>query len=144
MSEVRSMTNKKLGIIVSITFILGCFVGCAGGGSTKTNNTIDNSKPVVNSTAKTEDAKKEAPKSTKPVTLGSGEYIVGKDVPTGRYKASGSSNLMVYGQGGKKGGNIKVNTILGNGDVGSGDYTFWAEDGDLIETHAKLKLTPVN
>jgi hypothetical protein len=37
----------------------------------------------------------------------------------------------------------KVNTILGGGDWGEESYTFYAEDGDTIQTEAKVKLTPV-
>ena len=84
--------------------------------------------------------KKEIPR--KPVILGAGKHIAGKDFPIGRYKATNvgrGSNFIVYGSD----KNLKENTILGNGTIGSGDYTFWAENGDLIDTHAKVKLIPV-
>ncbi|MFA2720642.1 hypothetical protein [Bacillus paranthracis] len=78
-----------------------------------------------------------------PKTLGSGEYVVGKDVPAGRYKATPvgqGSNFVVY----DRDGIAVVNTILGSSDTGgTGDYTFFCKDGNRIETHAPVKLVPV-
>ncbi|MFD1039258.1 hypothetical protein ACFQ3N_12770 [Virgibacillus byunsanensis] len=80
-------------------------------------------------------------KKAEPIDLLSGEYIVGSDVPAGRYQATNvgrGSNFVVYSSG----GSLKVNTILGD-DWGDGDYVFWAEDGDFIETAAQVKLIPI-
>lgn len=78
-----------------------------------------------------------------PKKLGSGQYVVGQDIPAGRYVAHAlgrGSNFFVYDGG----GSAKVNTILGNaGGIGTGDYTFFCEDGDIIETHESVQLTLV-
>ncbi|QHS24564.1 hypothetical protein GWK91_12710 [Virgibacillus sp. MSP4-1] len=71
--------------------------------------------------------------------LSAGQYFVGQDFPSGRYKAQGSSNFFVYDSGGS---NI-VNTILGGGSVGRGDYVFFAEDGYYVESSAPVTLVPV-
>jgi len=77
-----------------------------------------------------------------PKTLSSGQYIVGHDIPAGRYKASAvgrGSNFFVYDDSGTP----VVNTILGNSMVGTGDYVFACDDGYVIQTEAPVKLTPV-
>lgn len=82
-------------------------------------------------------AKKEEPR-----TLNAGQYVVGKDIPSGRYKATATgrgSNFFVYGSDGK----AIVNTILGNSSVGRGDYTFFTSNGDIIRTEESVKLIPV-
>lgn len=76
-----------------------------------------------------------------PKELVAGQYNVGTDVPAGRYQVTNigrGTNFFVY-----QGGYAVVNTILGDGMVGSGDYVFFAEDGQIIETHGKVRLTPV-
>jgi hypothetical protein len=78
----------------------------------------------------------------KPRQLSSGHYIVGTDVPSGRYRATNvgrGSNFQVYNSSGE----IKVNAILGNSIVGDGDFVFFANDGDIIKTAARVKLVPV-
>jgi hypothetical protein len=79
-----------------------------------------------------------------PKKLGAGQYIVGKDIPAGRYTAhalGSGSNFFVYDG---SSGSAKVNTILGNeAGLGSGDYTFFCSDNDIIETHESVQLTPV-
>lgn len=76
-----------------------------------------------------------------PKYLYAGKFEVGKDVPTGRYKVvpvRGGSNFVVYGST----GGLKVNTILGGHGVNQ--YTFYAEDGDRIETESnRIKLIPM-
>jgi septal ring factor EnvC (AmiA/AmiB activator) len=79
--------------------------------------------------------KVEAPKQ-----LSAGQFIVGKDIPSGRYKAvpvGQGSNLFVYGLDGMS----VVNTILG--DHGVPEYVFFAEEGYIIETRAPAKFIPV-
>lgn len=81
-------------------------------------------------------AKKEAP-----VQLNAGQYIVGHDVKEGRYKATNigrGTNFIVYGED----GSAVVNTILGT-DNGSGDYVFFATEGQIIRTEGQVKLIPV-
>jgi hypothetical protein len=80
-------------------------------------------------------------KQEEPKVLSAGEYVVGTDVPAGRYKAvpvGDGSNFIVYGA---SSGMADVNTILGR--FGESEYIFFTEDGDVIETHAKVKLIPV-
>ncbi|MDN7244657.1 hypothetical protein [Planococcus shenhongbingii] len=81
-------------------------------------------------------------KKEEPISLYSGQYIVGRDIAEGRYQATNigdGSNFVVYSSS----GDLKVNTILGGGNVGYGDYIFFAVEGDLIETSAQVKLIPV-
>ncbi|MEH7332529.1 hypothetical protein V7161_07830 [Neobacillus drentensis] len=79
-----------------------------------------------------------------PKKLGSGQYVVGKDIPAGRYVAHAlgrGSNFFVYDG---DSGSAKVNTILGSaGGIGTGDYTFFCDEGDIIETHESVQLTTV-
>mgnify|MGYP001053941655 CR=1 FL=1 len=81
-------------------------------------------------------AKKEAP-----VQLNAGQYVVGHDVKEGRYKATNigrGTNFIVYGED----GSAVVNTILGT-ENGSGDYVFFATEGQIIQTEGQVKLIPV-
>src|SRR5699024_10119098 len=71
----------------------------------------------------------------KPIELSSGQYKVGADLDEGRYKATNvgrCSNFVVHNSSGR----LKVNTILGNDGFGSGDYVFYADDGDSIQTES--------
>ncbi|PFG15067.1 hypothetical protein [Bacillus sp. es.036] len=80
-------------------------------------------------------------KKEEPITLIAGQYVVGKDVPEGRYQVTNvgdGSNFFVMDSD----GSTTVNTILGDG-VGDGDYVFYTFNGDLIETRAKVKLIPI-
>jgi predicted RNase H-like nuclease (RuvC/YqgF family) len=82
-------------------------------------------------------------KQEEPKTLPAGEFIVGKDIPEGRYKAvpvGRGSNFVVYSASGA----LKVNTILGNhSGLGSPEYVFFAKSGDIIKNEAPAKLIPV-
>jgi hypothetical protein len=101
------------------------------------NKQISNKKAELEKLTSIVKAKKEEPK-----VLGAGQYIVGKDIPAGRYKATNvgrGSNFFVFDSSGD---NV-VNAILGDGMVGDGDYVFFCDDGYVIETHAKVKLIPV-
>jgi peptidoglycan hydrolase CwlO-like protein len=80
--------------------------------------------------------KKEAPK-----VLSAGQFLVGKDIPAGRYKAvanGGSGNFVVYSSSGA----LSVNTILG-GRIGESEYVFYAQDGDLMELSTSVKFIGV-
>ena len=80
--------------------------------------------------------------SNEPITLVIGmQYIVGKEIPKGTYKAtanSGYGDFIVYGQSGEN----KVNIILGENNVS--EQEFIAEEGDTIFTAVDATLTPVN
>ncbi len=75
-----------------------------------------------------------------PKTLSAGNYVVGSDLPAGRYKAvpvGEGSNFFVRDPG----GSTYVNTILGND--GEASYTFECSNGDTIETESSVKLIPL-
>lgn len=75
-----------------------------------------------------------------PKILSAGQYTIGIDVPVSRYKATNigsGSNFVVHSAS----GDLKVNTILGAD--GSGDYIFYAEDGDTLITEEAVKLIPI-
>lgn len=77
---------------------------------------------------------------TAPKTLQAGVYTVGKDIPSGRYKATpvgGGSNFVTFDTSGIP----DVNTILGSN--GEPSYTFEIIDGYKIQTEATVKLTPI-
>lgn len=80
--------------------------------------------------------------SNEPIKLVIGmQYVVGKDIPKGVYKAianSGHGDFIVYGQSGEN----KVNIILGENNVS--EQEFIAEEGDTIFTAVDTILTPVN
>jgi exonuclease VII large subunit len=76
-----------------------------------------------------------------PKTLQAGFYVVGSDIPAGRYKATpigSGSNFIVY-----DGEMPVVNTILGNDGLGVPSYTFDCKDGEKIQTEAPVQLTPL-
>ncbi|MBO1514301.1 hypothetical protein [Metabacillus bambusae] len=80
-------------------------------------------------------------KEDAPKQLSAGNFIVGTDIPTSRYKAvpvGNSGNFVVYSSY----GDLKVNTILG-GDYGEKEYVFFAEEGDQIELAAPAKFIPI-
>ena len=80
---------------------------------------------------------------SQPIHLNAGEFYVGSDLPEGRYKATATgrgSNFVVYDETGYP----EVNTILGDSVVGTGDYTFTAQDGWMIKTQEAVKLIPLN
>jgi hypothetical protein len=81
-------------------------------------------------------------KEDDPIQLNAGEYIVGQDVPTGRYRVTNigrGTNFQVFDSS----GSAVVNTILGNGDIGRGDYVFFATENTLIKTAGAVKMIPV-
>ncbi|PKH10156.1 hypothetical protein CXF70_11425 [Planomicrobium sp. MB-3u-38] len=80
-------------------------------------------------------------KDEEPIQLSAGTFIVGQDVPPGRYKAEPvgrGSNFQTYDDS----GSIDVNTILG-GTYGEAEYIFYVFDGYIIENHSTATLTPV-
>ncbi|NIK12158.1 hypothetical protein [Alkalibacillus almallahensis] len=72
--------------------------------------------------------------------LGAGHFVVGTDLPEGRYEVypeGRGSNFVVRNSG----GSLKVNTILGRSGVES--YVFTATEGDTIETEESVRFEPV-
>ena len=102
------------------------------------NAEIDNKQSELDKITGEIKVKKEAP-----IFLNSGQYIVGKDIPAGRYRATNigeGSNFFVYDESGE----AVVNTILGDPSTGgTGDYVFFCDDGNIIQTEARVKLIPV-
>jgi predicted RNase H-like nuclease (RuvC/YqgF family) len=81
-------------------------------------------------------------KNEEPIKLTAGQYIVGSDIPEGRYQVTNigeGTNFFVYDSSGLP----TVNTILGDSIVGTGDFVFFTSDGDMIETLGPVKLIPV-
>ena len=76
--------------------------------------------------------------SEKPITLPSGDYTVGTDIPAGRYKVSGSSNFVVRDSY----GDLCINTILDT-QYGDGDYVATLESGMKAHCASKTTFTPV-
>lgn len=105
---------------------------------TELDKTITTKKGELASIEGSIKAKKDAPKN-----LSAGTYIVGVDVPASRYKAvplGNGSNFVVYSAS----GNLEVNTILGKGSFDEPEYIFFADEGDVIETHSSVQLIPVH
>lgn len=78
-------------------------------------------------------------KAEAPIVLPAGQFVVGKDIPAGRYKATpnrGSGNFFVNG-------GADVNIILGKGDFGEPEYVFAVQNGDEIEITLSVNFQPV-
>lgn len=78
-------------------------------------------------------------KKDAPVTLSAGKFIVGKDIPEGRYKAvpnGGAGNFFVNG-------GADVNVMIGKGEFYESEYVFDAYEGDEIEITTSVKFIPV-
>ncbi|KON90388.1 hypothetical protein AF332_20435 [Sporosarcina globispora] len=109
------------------------------GQETTVSNLTADIKAKRDELAKIEKVIKE--KNEAPVNLSAGHFIVGDDVPLGRYKAvpaGRGSNFVVYDST----GSLIVNTILGS-DNGVPEYVFSAEFEYEIQTEAPVKLIPV-
>ncbi|WP_339147953.1 MULTISPECIES: hypothetical protein [unclassified Sutcliffiella] len=83
--------------------------------------------------------KKDAPK-----ILPAGYFVVGVDIPSGRYKVTtngtSGSNFVVYGSN----GSLEVNTIISNrNDFGVKEYVVWLSDGMIIDASDTFKYVPV-
>lgn len=78
-------------------------------------------------------------KKDAPVVLSAGKFIVGKDIPEGRYKAvpnGGAGNFFVNG-------GADVNVMIGKGEFYESEYVFDAYEGDEIEITTSVKFIPV-
>lgn len=75
----------------------------------------------------------------KGVKLPAGQFIVGKDIPAGRYKVTGTSNFMIDGS-------TDVNTILKgpDDDLGVSSYVCTLSDGDSIKAEGADTFTPIS
>ncbi|MEK1828789.1 hypothetical protein AAAC51_06470 [Priestia megaterium] len=82
-------------------------------------------------------------KESAPKEFSAGQYFVGQDFPEGRYKAvpvGEGSNFQVYDT---DTGDIVVNTILGHDKYSESEFIFYAQDGQYMETQARVKLIAV-
>lgn len=134
--ETLALVEKKNEIHADIEKA-GKDVEAKKGEITKLDTDINSKKSELEKLSEGVKAKKEEPR-----TLIAGEYIVGKDIPAGRYKATPvgrGTNFFVYNSSGR----AQVNTILGDGGVGRGDYVFFCDAGNVIKTHGEVKLIPV-
>ncbi|MBP1950314.1 coiled-coil domain-containing protein [Virgibacillus litoralis] len=79
----------------------------------------------------------------KPLKLEAGHYVVGNDLPIGRYKITptqGSGNVFIDSGSGEG----KVSETLGpNPDYHLSSYVFFAENGDTMELNVPVTFTPV-
>jgi hypothetical protein len=84
-------------------------------------------------------------KDEAPVKLPAGQFLVGKDIPEGRYKVLAigrGSNFKVYDSDGS---NV-VNTIIysGNPDFGVSEYVTVLSEGYIIDASSAFKYVPVD
>lgn len=83
-------------------------------------------------------------KQEEPRTFSAGQYVVGKDFPSGRYKAvpvGEGSNFFIYDGSSSS---AKVNTILGHeAGFSEAEYIFYCSENDIMETHSSVKLIAV-
>lgn len=101
---------------------------------------LSSDQAVLDSITSQADAmKKSLTQNGKPITLPAGKFVVGKDIPSGRYNVTGTSNFMVDGS-------TDVNTILKGPDctIGVSEYVCTLSDGDSIDAHGSDTFTPVN
>nr|WP_263326945.1 hypothetical protein [Neobacillus sp. Marseille-Q6967] len=82
-------------------------------------------------------------KKEAPIQLPAGQFVVGKDIPAGRYKVlpvGRGANFFVYDSN----GNNVVNTIIySNSDFGVSEYITLLSDGYIIDAHSSFKYVPV-
>jgi uncharacterized protein YhaN len=82
-------------------------------------------------------------KEDAPKEFSAGQYFVGQDFPEGRYKAvpvGEGSNFQVFDT---DNGEAVVNTILGHDKYSESEFVFYAQDGQYMETQARVKLIAV-
>ncbi|WEA46746.1 hypothetical protein [Priestia aryabhattai] len=82
-------------------------------------------------------------KEDEPKQFSAGQYFVGQDFPEGRYKAvpvGEGSNFQVFDT---DTGEAVVNTILGHDKYSESEFVFYAQDGQYMETQARVKLIAV-
>lgn len=135
-TEAFALVNKKNELAAEIEK-LGKDADAKKGEMGKIDGDLNAKKAELEKLANTIKEKKE-----EPISLSAGEYIVGKDIKAGRYKATPvgrGSNFFVYNSSGR----ASVNTILGDSSIGVGEYVFFCADGNVIKTHAAVKLTAV-
>lgn len=73
-----------------------------------------------------------------PIELPAGHFTVGRDIRPGRFTVVGDSNFVVRGND----GDLKANTILGNGGVER--YVCELEEGDQIEAEGADSFYPMD
>ncbi len=105
-----------------------------------TNNTENEDNTNVEVTTPPEDNSMIRDNSSAKLTeLNTGTFMVGTDIPAGRYviHGDGSGNLFIYDEAGMP----YINEILGGGDLGVDTVTTDIQDGDKIEISGINKVT---
>jgi predicted RNase H-like nuclease (RuvC/YqgF family) len=82
-------------------------------------------------------------KKEAPIQLSAGQFIVGKDIPVGRYKITATgrgSNMFIYDSNGES----ILNEIISNvPDHGVPEYIIFLFDGYIIESHTPAAFQPI-
>jgi seryl-tRNA synthetase len=76
-----------------------------------------------------------------PIILSAGHFVVGSDLPPGRYIAEpnrGRGNFFV-----RTDGRSKVAVTLGDRDSNESEYVFFADEGETMELNTSVKFTKV-
>ena len=126
---------------IAIVVVLGV-AGSAGeaGKKATSNSEVVKTETSSTKTSENKNVKKEEPvkenetrdnSSAKETTLSTGKFIVGEDIPAGRYicTSDSSGNFIVT----DKNGLPIINEILGNDDLGVSKVTADFKDGEKIE-----------
>lgn len=139
---VKKKFYKKWWIwAIAVVVVLGVAgsAGEAGKKATSNSEVFKNetslTKPSENKNVKKEEPVKEGEtrdnSSAKETTLSTGKFVVGEDIPVGRYicTSDSSGNFIVT----DKNGLPIINEILGNDDLGVSKVTSDFKDGEKIE-----------
>lgn len=114
---------------------------------------IDNTQAVESDTEKEQEPIAEASEKldssavttgesgTEPISLGAGDWIVGKDIPAGRYTVTTENDYCVFEAASD--GEI-VGHIYTTLSMGDGGYTGELYDGDAVHCSDPVTLTPYN
>ncbi|MBP1968160.1 septal ring factor EnvC (AmiA/AmiB activator) [Virgibacillus natechei] len=81
-------------------------------------------------------------KKEEPTTISAGHYIVGEDIPAGRYVAEssgGGGNFSSHNTSDR----LNFSTILGDGERRESEYVFWAESGDQLKLGVSINFTEI-
>lgn len=139
---VRKIFCKKWWVwAIAIVVVLGV-VGSAGkaGKKATSNNEVVKNETSSAKLSENKNEKKEEPvkgyetrdnSSANETTLSTGKFVVGEDIPAGRYvcTSDSSGNFIVT----NKNGLPIINEILGNDDLGVSKVTSDFKDGEKIE-----------
>jgi uncharacterized protein YlxW (UPF0749 family) len=129
---MKVVSNKKT--VEDEIVKLSSTVDSKNGEIKKLDSSINKKKGELASITGEIQEKKDAPK-----ILSAGKYTVGKDIPSGRYKAvpnRGSGNFFIND-------GADANIMLGKGDFFQSEYVFEVIEGDEIDINLSVKFIPV-